>query len=482
MNKGNIIRTSYLVFISLASVLFVLALSASNPGMGNSPGDSVLAPAGTGFTYQGRLVDNGSPANDSYDIQFLLFDAAVAGTQIGATVTHNDLAISQGFFTVELDFGTGAFGGGGRWLEIAVRPGSSPGAYTTLSPRQKLSPTPSALSLPNVYTNEGQNFVGIGRNFRISGNEVFGIRYIGSPNQYGGMYMETSDANGWPFYGYATNGSFRAWTYYNGTNGEWSLYNAGIRLKVPSTGGLRIGPSLNYSLVISNTTGSDGIRILDTGDDGIQIGNNPDIPNYGVYIPSPGVSTYGLWPNTSNALGEWALYTVDNIQAGNVLASAYSLVVQVTGEDALSPGDLVAVAGVTEPLPGSTVPMPLVRLADEVTYSGVIGIVKSRMVWETAPGKEAEGEMSMHSADGPAQPGEYVSLVVFGIAQVKVDPTIQISPGDRLTASNQAGMARPLRSQEVNGMVIVEGAPVIGIALSEPVADQSTIPVFVTLR
>ncbi|OGO38126.1 MAG: hypothetical protein A2W35_01695 [Chloroflexi bacterium RBG_16_57_11] len=482
MNKAKFSRTGYLVFAFLAGILLALVWPAWNSARGAPPGKSLLAPSGTGFTYQGRLVDNGSPANGSYDIQFLLFDSEAAGAQIGPIVTHNDVAINQGFFSVELDFGTGAFGGGGRWLQIAVRPGSSTGAYTLLSPRQKLSPAPSALSLPNVYTDEGVNFVGIGRNFRVSGNEVFGIRYTGSANQYGGMYVETSDAGGWPFYGYATNGSFRAWTYYNGTNGEWSLYNAGIRLKVPSTGGLRIGPSLNYSLVISNTTGSDGIRILDTGDDAIQIGSNPDIPNYGVYIPSPGVSTYGLWSNTSNVDGEWALYTVDNIQAGNVLANAYSLVVRVTGVDSLSPGDLAAVSGVTEPIPGSSVPMPLVRLADATTYSGVIGVVKSRMVWEAGPGKEAEGEMSMHSADGPAQPGEYVSLIVFGIAQVKVDPTMQISPGERLTASNLAGMARPLMKQDVNGMLVVEGAPVIGIALSAPVADQDSIPVFVTLR
>jgi len=485
MNKARFSRTGYIVFAFLAGTLLAIAWPAWSTARGDAPAKSALAPlapTGTGFTYQGRLVDNGNPADGSYDIQFMLFDDAVAGAQVGSTVSLDNVAISQGFFSVELDFGAGAFGGGARWLLIAVRPGSSSGAYTPLSPRQKLSPAPSSLSLPNVYTDEGNNFVGIGRNFRISGNEVFGVRYTGSPNQYGGMYVETSNAGGWPFYGYATNGSFRAWTYYNGTTGDWSLYSAGIRLKVPSTGGLRIGPSLNYSLVISNTTGSDGIRILDTGDDAIQIGSNPDIPNYGVYIPSPGVSTYGLWSNTSNALGEWALYTVDNIQAGNVLANAYSLVVQVTGNDSLSPGDLAAVDGVAEPIPGSNVPMPLVRLADATSYSGVIGVVKSRMVWEAAPGKEAEGEMSMHSADGPAQPGEYVSLIVYGIAQVKIDPTIQISPGERLTASDLAGMARPLKTQDVNGMLVVEGAPVIGIALSAPVAGQETIPVFVTLR
>jgi hypothetical protein len=239
---------------------------------------------------------------------------------------------------------------------------------------------------------------------------------------------------------------------------------------------------LNYSLVISNTTGSDGIRILDTGDDAIQIGSNPDIPNYGVYIPSPGVSTYGLWSNTSNALGEWALYTVDDIQAGNVLAHAFSMVAQVTGPDALSPGELVAVTGVAGPVPGGTEPLPLVRLADAKTYNGVIGVVQSRMVWETAPGKEEEGEKSLHSADGAAQPGEYVSLVIYGVTQVKIDPGTPITPGERLTASDLNGMARPLLSQEINGMVIVEGAPVIGIALSAPEASQDMIYVFVTLR
>jgi hypothetical protein len=90
--------------------------------------------------------------------------------------------------------------------------------------------------------------------------------------------------------------------------------------------------------------------------------------------------------------------------------------------------------------------------------------------------------MSMHSADGPAQPGDYVSLIVFGITEVRVDPTIQVASGERLTASDLAGAARPLMKQNVNGMDILEGAPVLGIALSAQVEGQDTIPVFVTLR
>jgi len=465
----------------LAAVLLALAWSGPLAAQERS-GGGALAPAvpvGTGFTYQGRLENNGVPAGGDQDFRFQLFDSATLGAAIGPTLTLDNVFVTGGYFTAPLDFGAGAFGGGRRWLEIAVRPGASAGAYTTLAPRQEITPAPYALALPNVYTDESANFVGVGRNFRISGNEVFGIRYTGNANQYGGMYVETSAAGGWPFYGYATNGSFRAWTYYDGTTGEWSLNSAGKRLKVPSSGGLRIGPAVDYSLVIENTTGPDGIRVLDTGDDAIQIGSNPDIPNYGVYIPSPGVSTYGLWSNTSNAQGEWALYTVDNISVGAVLAPVYSLLAKVTGFNALTLGDVVAVAGMSDPVPGGQPSLPQVVLADDTQATGVIGVVEKRMVWAPAPGKD---EYSLQGAKGPADPGEYVSLVVYGVAQVKVNPGATISAGERVTASNLSGQVRGLQTRTIDGMVVTEGAQTIGIALEVPTGYRDTIPVFVTLR
>ena len=112
----------------------------------------------------------------------------------------------------------------------------------------------------------------------------------------------------------------------------------------------------------------------------------------------------------------------------------------------------------------------------------MIGVVKSRMVYEVAPGKEEEGERSMHSADGAAQPGDYVQLVVFGVTQVKIDSSIPITAGDRLTASSLPGLARPLMKQEINGMLVAEGAPVFAIALETPANGQEMIYVFVTIR
>jgi hypothetical protein len=471
----------WLAFFVIAVLALVMIRPERTAAGQGPPGDASLVPVDTAFTYQGYLEDGGNPANGLYDFQFKLFDALVGGSQVGSTFLVNDLSVADGLFGTALDFGNSAFGGGARWLEIGVRPGVSGGAYTLLNPRQEMAPSPYALAMPNVYANESINFVGIGRDFRISGNEVFGVRHDGSANDYGGMYVETSHANGWPFYGYATNGSFRAWSYYNGTNSDWYLYNAGIRLKVPNEGGLRIGPSADYSLVISNTTGSDGLRIYDTGDDGIQVGSDPNYPNYGLYIPSPGVSTYGLWPNTAEAAGEWALFTVDKIEASNVLLSGLMLVAKVTGSEALTTGDVVAAAGIADPLPGSVQPLPLVSLA-QGSEAGSIGVVSSRMVWEVAPGKEAEGEMSLHSVDGPAQPGDYVSLVVFGVADVKVDPQAIIVVGERLTVADLPGRVRALETRMLDGMVISEGAQVIGIALTVPIDGQETISVFVTTQ
>lgn len=103
-------------------------------------------PVGTGFTYQGQLTDLGTPADGGYDFRFTLDSCDVAGTQVGPTLTLDNVAVTNGLFTVELDFGA-VFTGEGRCLEIAVRPGAATGndPYTTLDPRQTLTPAPHAI-------------------------------------------------------------------------------------------------------------------------------------------------------------------------------------------------------------------------------------------------------------------------------------------------------------------------------------------------
>ncbi len=107
----------------------------------------VRAAQGSGISYQGELLDVGVLANGNYDLRFRLFDALAGGALVGSpsSVTFTNQAVANGLFNVVLDFGTNAFAGDERFLEIAVRPGGSAGAFTVLSPRQALTAAPYAV-------------------------------------------------------------------------------------------------------------------------------------------------------------------------------------------------------------------------------------------------------------------------------------------------------------------------------------------------
>src|SRR5262245_52846251 len=112
------------------------------------------ATLGTAFTYQGRLTDAGAAATGAFDFQFILYDAAAGGSQVGPIVLKGDVAVAGSLFEVSLDFGA-VFSGSARWLEIGVRPGASTGGYSILSPRQELTPAPNALHAASATTVAG---------------------------------------------------------------------------------------------------------------------------------------------------------------------------------------------------------------------------------------------------------------------------------------------------------------------------------------
>jgi len=109
---------------------------------------------GSAFTYQGQLQQSGLPADGTCDFQFSVWDAAGSGSppsgggQMGPTFPVANQVVSNGLFTVALNFGDGIFTGNNRWLQIAVRCPAGSGAYTTLSPRQRLTAIPYALYTP----------------------------------------------------------------------------------------------------------------------------------------------------------------------------------------------------------------------------------------------------------------------------------------------------------------------------------------------
>ena len=94
----------------------------------------------TEFTYQGKLLDAGTPTTN-YDFEFRLYDSPVTGALLG-TQQRLNVPVSNGVFAVKLDFGN-QFTGAARYLRIDVK-NAGGGVWTILAPRQPITSAPYA--------------------------------------------------------------------------------------------------------------------------------------------------------------------------------------------------------------------------------------------------------------------------------------------------------------------------------------------------
>jgi len=105
---------------------------------------ATLLAQGTAFTYQGRLDAGGAPYTGTAEFQPTLWDAASGGSQIATnTPAQVVVSVTNGLFVLPLDFGVN-FPGADRWLQLEVR--TALGPFTLLTPRQKLTPAPYAIT------------------------------------------------------------------------------------------------------------------------------------------------------------------------------------------------------------------------------------------------------------------------------------------------------------------------------------------------
>ena len=147
---------------------------------------------GTVFTYQGRLNDSGSPANGAYDLRFALYDAATNGNQISGAQTNFAVTVSVGLFVTNLDFGA-VFMGASNWLSIGVRTNGNLGAFTLLTPRQRLLPVPYAI-FANTASNvlgsvSATQLVGTLPSAQVAGNYFGSVNFTNATNSFTGKYF-----------------------------------------------------------------------------------------------------------------------------------------------------------------------------------------------------------------------------------------------------------------------------------------------------
>ena len=168
------------------TLLAALAVPAAN-----------AVPAGSAITYQGKLKSSGLPVNTSIPMSFSLWDQEAGGAQIGGTATFPSVPVTNGVFTVVLNFGDTVFNGEVRWLQIVVD-------GETLAPRQALTAAPYAslalepwkLNGTTTYYNGGN--VGVGATAPAAKLEVLGGVAATSQNltHHQGAHLEWNKAGG----------------------------------------------------------------------------------------------------------------------------------------------------------------------------------------------------------------------------------------------------------------------------------------------
>lgn len=147
---GAVLAAALLLALTVALNGRAGAQARSQTGGLSAPTEHASPAAiGTAFSYQGRLDDGGNPANGTYIFRFRLYESPTGTDQVGNTVIIEGVEVSDGLFSVQLDFGP-VFDGTALYLEVAVRPADESGPFDVLSPRRPLSSVPYAVHAASI--------------------------------------------------------------------------------------------------------------------------------------------------------------------------------------------------------------------------------------------------------------------------------------------------------------------------------------------
>jgi hypothetical protein len=309
-----------------------------------------LPAAGQGFTYQGRLLVNGQPANGQFEVWGYIFAEPVGGSFIGTTGGQT-VDVVDGLVTVQISGDAATFTGAERWLEIRVRQGKS-GPFTTLSPRQLITPTPYAIRALNEWlrpvgssvlrNDPARDRLFLNRDFPINANEYFGITTTNPSFSFGGMYINTATAEGLPFYGYSSGGIIRAFTYTitNPTAVDWRVNVGGSdRFVVDSSGRVGVNKTApQTALDVNGDTTSNAFRYATPQSRTLSLPPSAFVPRTSAnaiiesnsgstyYTAAQGSGTFSAPLNLPNGavLNSLTVFLVDNSNAVDISASLLS--------------------------------------------------------------------------------------------------------------------------------------------------------------
>lgn len=307
---------------------------------------------GTAFTYQGSLNDGSGKASGLYDLRFNIYDANTAGSIIAGPRTNASTGITNGLFTVTLDFGPGVFPGAPRWLEISVRTnGAVP--FITLAPRQALTAVPYAITASNLTgTLPASQLSGTLAPAQLSGSYNGSVSFINPGNVFNGSYLGDGSAltgvNAATLAGLGPNAFWKLSGNSNildGFNYIGTSDSNSLELRVNNYRALRIDPDPRgfFAPNIVGGYGGNSAQQPGSGGNAIVGGGAPGIPNI---IQTNSAGNF-IGAGSGNGIGTSILDTVIAGGYGNTALSSDSVISGGSGNNIQTNASYSIIAGGT---------------------------------------------------------------------------------------------------------------------------------------
>ncbi len=263
MKNAYFIPSSLVLFLFVGLFIFSPNIQAQN----------------SAFTFQGKLTDAGNPANGKYDLEIKLYDTPTGGNLLGTSL-FEDVPVTGGIFTVNLDYGTEVFQtNGGRYLEIAVKPGASSGAFTAIFPRHELTASPYAIQamraekaettarfaglLPEAFLRSDANQTFTGGSLNISPSSILNVQGALFGNGANLINLNASNISGGTLADTRLSGNIPRLNAYN-------VFTGGVQFNSPPIGSGEFLTNLSASSLIGTIPDarlSNNIPRLDAGND-----------------------------------------------------------------------------------------------------------------------------------------------------------------------------------------------------------------------
>jgi hypothetical protein len=315
------------------------------------------------FTYQGYLTDGSKAASGNYDLRFRLFNAATTGNQIGNTLTSAPVVVSNGVFSVPVDFGAAAFDGNPRWLEIAVRSNGSQFAHSLITPRQAIRSTPYAVRAGGASGLLGNPIITGIVTFNPNSGPPFAV---GSSTKVGGLnadFLDGLDSSAFASGGHGHDGIY--WKLLGnaattaGVNFLGTTDNQPLELKANNQRVLRLEPTSGGPNLLGgfsgNSTYAGSIGVTIGGGGGVGALNSISIPIAGM---TANFATIG--GGASNSVGAGSHATIAGGHANQIHYEArtpghYSAIGGGTGNEVIDATRSTIAGGANNEILGSFV-------------------------------------------------------------------------------------------------------------------------------